>query len=74
MWVELWHFGRRPPGTLPEAVFLMIGWAVGEMSQMQLWVRINEDMTNFKIFISALKQKSLLTNYYHVEQWCIAGV
>ena len=52
----------------------MIGWAVGEMSQMQLWVRINEDRTNFKIFILALKQKSLLTNYYHVEQWCIAGV
>ena len=44
------------------------------MSQMQLWVRINEDMRNFKIFLSALKQKSLLTNYYHVEQWCIAGV
>ena len=59
---------------MPEAVFLMIGWAVGEMSQMQLWVRINEDRTNFKIFILALKQKSLLTNYYHVEQWCIAGV
>lgn len=50
MWVELWDFGRRPPGTLPEAVFLMMGWAVGGMSQMQLWVRINEDMTNFKIF------------------------
>ena len=59
---------------MPEAVFVMIGWAVGEMSQMQLWVRINEDRTNFKIFILALKQKSLLTNYYHVEQWCIAGV
>ena len=50
MWVELWDFGRRPPGTLLEAAFLMMGWVVSGMSQMQLWVRIHEDMTNFKIF------------------------
>ena len=35
---------------MPEAAFLMMGWVVSGMSQMQLWVRIHEDMTNFKIF------------------------